>query len=95
MTTDEAVAAGMAIFATLEAKAKECKTAIGGFSDVFDTIHANGVISEFEAKALMKEANAIGVAVDAAVWTFHAKTTQRAQLKGIDVPQPLDGGGSR
>lgn len=95
MTTDEAVAAGMAIFATLETKAKECRDAAAGFGAVFDAIHSNGVISDFERTALRKEANAIVVAFDASIWAFHAKTTQRAQLKGIDVPQPLDGGGSR
>lgn len=95
MTTDEAVAKGMEIFAALEAKAKDCLAIAAGFPSVFDAIRDAGVISDFEAKALRLEAKAIVSTFEAAVWTFHAKTTQRAQLKNIDVPQPLDGGGHR
>jgi len=95
MTTDEAVAAGMAIFATLETKASECATAGAGFDAVFEAIRDNGVISNFECTALKLEAKALTLDFRAKVWAFHAKTTQRAQLKGIDVPQPLDGGGGR
>jgi hypothetical protein len=95
MSTPEAVDKGMAIFAKLEAKAQECCDEAQGFVAVFEAIRGDGHISDFECKALKLEANAIVTAFRAAVWAFHAKTTQRAQLKGIDVPQPMSGGGPR
>jgi hypothetical protein len=92
MSTPEAVDNGVAIFAVLEAKAQECVDAAEGFVAVFETIRDDGHISNFECKALKLEAKAIVTNFKAAVYAFHAKTTQRAQLKGIDVPQVLGGG---
>jgi len=95
METSAAVEAGVAIFAVLEAKAQECKDAAAGFVAVFEAIRDNGVISDFECKALKLEAKQIVNSFEAALYAFHAKTTQRAQLKGIDIITTQDGGGPR
>lgn len=98
MDTEEQVAAaveaGVAIFADLEARAQECVTIAEGFVEVFETIRDGGHISNFECRALKMEAKAIVRGFQAQLHAFHAKTTQRAQLKGIDVPS-TEGGGDR
>jgi hypothetical protein len=95
MTNDEAVAKGMAIFTKLEDLAKKAETAGAGLKPVFEAIRDNGVISDFECNALTLEAKAILLNFRADLHVFHAKTTQRAQLKGIDVVIAQDGGGHR
>ncbi len=92
MTTPEAVANGVALFAELHPLADKCVEIGAGFGDVFDELCKNKVISTFERDALKDEAFAIFMNFRAQLNVFHAKTTQRAQLKGVDVPQTRDGG---
>jgi hypothetical protein len=95
MTNDEAVAKGMAIFDKLEDLAKKAETAGAGLKPVFEAIRDNGVISDFECNALTLEAKAILLNFRAQLHIFHAKTTQRAQLKGIDNVITAQDGGPR
>lgn len=95
MTNDEAVAKGMAIFDKLEKLAKQAETAGAGLVPVFEAIRDNGVISDFECNALKLEAKKIVLAFKADLHIFHAKTTQRAQLKGIDNVITTQDGGPR
>lgn len=95
METSAAVDAGVTVFADLEALAEEAEKVGAGLMPVFEALRDNGVISGFECKALKLEAKAIVLAFKAGVWTFHAKTTQRAQFKGIDIITTDDSGGHR
>ncbi len=93
MTTEEAVAAIAAVMADAESKAANIRHAARDAKSAFQDIHDNGDAGYLRSKAFATELDALATKFEAALFDIHARMTEYAQERGVDLPGILSGGG--
>lgn len=92
MTTQDAVQAGAAIFADVEAKARSVKDQFRSLRKILETINANGDSGALDTQAFAAEADALATQFEADIWDMHRRMTRKAEELGIDLPALREGG---
>lgn len=92
MEVSEAVDKGVAIFADMEAKAKDIKLRAKELRDVVETVRGAGLIGNLEATATVMQIEALTKKFEADLFGIHSALTQRAKALGIDIPTTMGGG---
>ena len=93
MTTEEAVAAIAEVMADAEAKASTIRHAVRDVKSAFLDINANGDAGYLRTKAFATELDTVATSFEAALFDLHARMTEYAQSRSIDLPGILSGGG--
>ncbi len=93
-TTEEAVAAIAEVMADAESKAANIRHAARDAKAAFQDIHDNGDAGYLRSKAFATELDTVATAFEADLFDLHARMTEYAQERGIDLPG-IEGGGGR
>lgn len=93
MTTEEAVAAIAEVMADAESKAANIRHAVRDAKAAFQDIHDNGDAGYLRSKAFATELDALATGFEAGLFDIHARMTEYALPRGIDLPGVLSGGG--
>lgn len=93
MTTEEAVAAIVAVMADAESKAGNIRHAVRDAKAAFQDIHDNGDAGYLRSRAFATELDALATTFESALFDIHARMTEYAIEKGIDGLGTMGGGG--